>query len=117
MKIRALALASALVATPQVILADCLLTWNPNPTEEKVTHYIAEIDGIEARVDAQDTDILCSEFQPPINPHVGRHTARVFAVNDAGRSEPSATVPFGQPSTPVGVSVSYPQRLRSNREK
>ncbi len=108
MKIRALALASALVATPQVTLADCLLTWQANPAEERVTHYIAEIDGIEARVNAPDTDILCSEFEPAINPHVGRHAARVFAVNDAGRSEPSATVPFGQPSTPAGVSVSYP---------
>lgn len=100
--------AALLVMLPWVAMADCLLSWDPNPAEEQVTHYIADIDGQELRVNAPDTDARCSEFDPPINPHVGRHTARVFAVNDAGRSEPSATVPFGQPSTPAGVSVSFP---------
>lgn len=95
----------ALLLIPIAVNADCLLTWNANPTEENVTSYIADIDGIQVTTAADDTNVLCSEFDPPVDETVERHVAVVYAVNEFGRSEPSNTVPFGQATAPVNVSV------------
>ena len=99
-------LLAVLLVFPFAAMADCLATWNPNPPEQNITAYIVEVGANTITLPGTDTDVLCSEFTPPIDPTIGPYTMRVYAENEWGRSASSAPVPFGSPEPPVGVSVS-----------
>lgn len=86
---------------------DCLISWDPNPADEGVTEYIISIDFNETTVPGITTQLLCSEATPPIDAgDGGRHQVVAYAINVWGKSEATASVPFGPPSQSANVSVS-----------
>ena len=90
---------------PYAFAVDCFITWDANDPSDQVTGYQLYVDGYVLDLAGDDTDAQCSEFTPPIDPALGRHTARVHAINEWGKSPASVSVPFGVPAAPVGLAV------------
>ena len=87
---------------------DCVATWSTNNPVDEVTDYILEINEQQLTVSAGDNVGRCSEFDPPIDPVRGLHSARIYAVNKWGTSEASDEVPFGVPGVVAGFGVFPP---------
>ena len=87
---------------------DCIATWSINNPVDEVTDYILEINEQQLTVAAGDNVGRCSEFDPPIDPVRGLHSAKIYAVNKWGTSEASDEVPFGVPGVVAGFGVYTP---------
>lgn len=99
---------SMMLFLPFAAKADCLITWDPNPPEEAVTHYIVTHsthgDGPALTGGEQVTTDFLGWACPDATA-----TVTVSAVNSAGRGAASSPIPLLYlPSIVGGVSVSRP---------